>query len=352
MTLKERLVRIIEADGPLPVSLFMQTCLHDPKHGYYATRPGLGRDFTTAPETSQIFGELIGLWIVHEWEAMWRPHPFILVEPGAGRATMMADALRAMEMTAAGRACLKSMQLYLVEPSPAMRAEQAQKLANYAPQFAVHLDDLPDFPMILVANEFLDCLPARQFVLSEDGDWHERRIGEMNGELVWGTDSETGVELKNVPEGAKEIEIQAGLESFALSLAAHVDKGQKLRALVIDYGPDDTSPRDTLRAYQDGRQVDPLQNPGMADLTVDVDFTALKREGLNAGLVVHGTVRQGPFLMALGAEARMQQLVKDNPDMADDIFARAAKLIDPAQMGERFKVMCFSSKGLTSPAGF
>lgn len=353
MPLKDRLVRMIDTDGPMPVSLFMQICLHDPQEGYYATRPGVGRDFTTAPETSQIFGELIGLWIVNEWESMWRPHPFLLVEPGAGRATMMADALRAMEMTSAGRACLKSMQLHLIEPSPALRGQQYERLLQYTPQFVTLLDDLPDMPAILVANEFLDCLPARQYLRSKrDGKWHERRVGAMNGQLIWGKATEVGVNLDNIPDDINEIEIQTGLESFALSLAAHVQRGNKLRALAIDYGPDDLPPGDTLRAYQEGRQVDPLEHPGAADMTVDVDFTEVHRQALKAGLSVHGPVQQGPFLLALGAEARMQQLVQENPDKADEIYARAAKLIDPAQMGSRFKAICISSKGLGVPAGF
>lgn len=352
MTLLDRLKNMIETDGPLPVSTYMQICLHDPKHGYYATRPGLGRDFTTAPEISQIFGELIGLWIVHEWEAMWRPHPFVLVEPGAGRATMMADALRAMEMTPQGRACLKASQLYLIEPSPALRVTQVEKLSQYAPQFLTHLDDLPDLPAILISNEFLDCLPARQFANRGKDKWVERKVGYAEGELIFGLDGGAVTLPIPVPDGQTNVEFQPGLETFALSLAAHIEKGQKLRALVVDYGPESLPPEDSLRAFQNGRQVPPLAYPGESDLTVDVDFAELKRQGLKAGLKVHGSVEQGQFLLALGAEARMQQLVRDNPDHADDIYERAARLIDPGQMGARFRVMCFSSGGLPPPAGF
>lgn len=343
---------MIEADGPMPVSVYMQICLHDPKHGYYATRPGLGRDFTTAPEISQIFGELIGLWVVHEWEAMWRPHPFTLVEPGAGRATMMADALRAMEATPQGRACLKAMQLYLIEPSNALRVTQAEKLSNYAPQFLTHLDDLPEQPAILISNEFLDCLPARQFARGKDGKWTERKVGSSTGLLSFGADSGSVTLPIEAPEGQRFVEYQPGLETFALSLAAHLEKRQKLRALVIDYGSDGGPPEDSLRAFMNGKQVDPLEYPGESDLTVDVDFAELKRQGEKAGLKVHGGISQSQFLLALGAEARMQQLIAQNPDRAEDIYTRAARLIDPEQMGTRFKVMCFSSKGLGTPAGF
>ena len=352
MSLKERLIQTIKSDGPMSVSMFMQTCLHEPKDGYYSTRPGLGRDFTTSPEISQLFGELIGLWVVHEWEAMWRPHPFTLVEPGAGRATMMADALRAMEMTAAGRACLKSLQLYLIEPSLALRSAQVQKLANYAPQFATHVDDLPDQPAILIANEFLDCLPARQFVKGEKDQWHERKVGAEGSDLIWGVDKEQSVSLPDAPKNQDQFELQPGLETFVLSLAAHLDKGHRLRALVIDYGTDDQPPVDTVRAYSNGRQVDPLAEPGLCDLTVDVDFSELSRQAVRAGLTVAGPRTQGEFLLSLGAEVRMQQLVKENPDRAEDIYKRALRLVDPKDMGERFKVMCFSSKGLSTSAGF
>lgn len=351
MTLRERIIRMIEMSGPIPVSVYMQICLHDTAQGYYATRPGLGRDFTTAPEISQIFGELIGLWVVHEWQAMGRPHPFLLVEPGAGRATMMSDALRAMEMTPEGKACLKAMQLYLIEPSHALRMVQIDKLSQYVPQFLVHLDDLPEMPAILISNEFLDCLPARQFVNRGNDTWVERQVG-FDGDLCFGLTSGSITPPVTPPEHHKCIEFQPGLETFALSLAAHIEKRQKMRALVIDYGPEGLPPEDTLRAFIDGKQVPPLAYPGESDLTVDVDFAELKRQGKKAGLDVHGSVQQGHFLLALGAEARMQQLVKDNPDRADDIYARAARLIDPAEMGARFKAMCLSSPGLPKPAGF
>lgn len=336
----------------MSVSMFMQTCLHDPRDGYYATRPGIGRDFLTAPEISQIFGELIGLWVVHEWESMWRPHPFTLVEPGAGNATMMLDALRAMEKTAAGRACLKSMQLYLIEPSLSLRAEQGRKLADYVPQFVTALDGLPDQAAILISNEFLDCLPARQFVKDDKGKWLERRVGAEGHVLYWGVDSEVAGRMPSVPTDQDSFEYQTGLETFVLSLAEHMNEGHKMRALVIDYGTNDKPPTDTLRAYSKGKQVDPLESPGECDLTVDVDFIELKRQALNARLDVHGATTQSEFLLALGAEARMQQLVKDNPDKADEIYQRAKRLVDPEDMGTRFKVMCISSKGLPAPAGF
>ncbi len=352
MSLRDRIKRMIEADGPMPVSLYMQLCLHDPQQGYYATRPGLGRDFITAPEISQIFGELIGLWVVHEWQAIGRPSRFTLAEPGAGRATMMQDALRAMSLTSDGRDCLSAINLHLVEPSDHLRPMQAGRLADYQPQFVSHIDALPHQPTIIISNEFLDCLPARQFVRGEKGDWHERKVGLADGELVMGVDREAAVEPPSSLPELDTMEYQPGLGTYALSIAALVETDVPVRALAIDYGLDGLPPDDSLRAFRNGEQIDPLALPGESDLTVDVDFAELRRQGEAAGLHVHGTMAQGQFLLALGAEARMQQLVKANPEKAAEIYDAAARLIDPAQLGVRFKAMCLSSEGLPTPAGF
>lgn len=169
MTLKDRILRLIETGGPIPVSTYMQLALHDPAQGYYATRSGLGTDFITAPEVSQVFGELIGLWVVHEWRAMGAPEEFQLVEIGPGRGTLMADALR-LAYVAGGREFARAARLTLVEPSPDLRTVQADRLKDYAPDFADTLAAVPAGPMILVANEYLDCLPVRQF-RKADGQW-------------------------------------------------------------------------------------------------------------------------------------------------------------------------------------
>ena len=352
MALKDRLLRMIRADGPMPVSLYMQTCLHDPKEGYYATRPGLGEDFTTAPEISQIFGELIGLWVVHEWIGLGRPAPFSLIEPGPGRATLMVDALRAMAQNSDGRACLEAMELYLIEASPALRKIQTERLAEHAPKYLSVLDELPDQPALIVANEFLDCLPVRQFVEADSNKWHERKVGAKDDELIWAIDKSDDNTPQFDQHDQTGVELQPGLETFALSLAAHLKKAQPLRALIFDYGPDDHPAEDTLRAFRLGKQVDPLAAPGECDLTVDVDFSELRRQAEKAGLVVYGAVTQSAFLLALGAELRMQQLVKAHPDRAQEIFESAKRLVDPADLGTRFKAICLSSEGLGTPAGF
>ncbi|MEM7765915.1 MAG: SAM-dependent methyltransferase [Pseudomonadota bacterium] len=351
MSLKDRIIALIGTDGPLPVSVYMTLCLHDPEHGYYARGGGLGRDFATAPETSQAFGELIGLWCAHEWLAMGSPDPCRLIELGPGRGTLLADALRA---TARHGGFREALDVQLVEASPALRAEQAERLAGdsaAAHKVAVsHPRDLsavPDGPALLIANEFLDCLPARQFV-RDGGTWRERVIGISDeGRLVAGLAADQAPDMPASPENV--LELQPGLETLVETLGR---RRGPFRALFADYGPADRAPGDTLRAYRAGEQVDPLADPGEADLTVDVDFARLKRLAETAGLAVHGPVLQGGFLMALGLQARLDQLVAANPDEAADIFAAAQRLVDPAEMGTRFQVICLSTQGLPPPAGF
>lgn len=345
MTLERRIKELIASDGPQPVSVYMALCLHDPQHGYYATRPGLARDFRTAPETSQAFGELLGLWAAHEWAALGRPSPFTLAEIGPGRGTLMTDALRAL---AVAPDMLAAMDLVLVEPSPVLRRQQSGALAGHAHRHVTQLDALPEGPLILIGNEYLDCLPARQFV--RDGDtWRERVVGlSQQGELEFGLAVERAEAPTAAPSGGVEVDVQPGLETVVKTLAA---RPTPFRALFIDYGPADTAPGDTLRAFRDGRQIDPLAAPGASDLTVDVDFARLTRLAARAGLCVAGPVAQGPFLMSLGLQTRLDQLIAANPDRAEALYAGAASLADPAQMGARFKAVCLSSPGLPPPAG-
>ena len=348
VTLKERLIRLIETGGPIPVSTYMQLCLHDTAQGYYATRPGIGRDFITAPEISQVFGELIGLWLVHEWRAMGAPDEFRLVEIGPGRAALMRDALR-LAMLAGGEGFANAMRLTLVEPAPALREVQRAELSSAEPDFVSTLAEVPAGPMLLVANEYLDCLPARQFHRDGEG-WRECVIGlDAGGELAFGLAADEQARPEGAAETSAAVEVQTGLDLIIADLFART---APFRALFVDYGPSETAPGDSLRSYKDGKQVSPLALPGEADLTVDVDFGRLKRLARNAGLDVAGPTPQGLFLLGLGAQARLNQLVKANPDDGEAIFNAAQRLIDPKDMGERFKAICLSSPGLPAPAGF
>jgi SAM-dependent MidA family methyltransferase len=352
MSLKDRLIRQIRMDGPMPVSAYMQTCLHDPTDGYYANGAGLGRDFITAPETSQMFGELIGLWVVAQWRALGRPDGINLVEIGGGRGTLMADALRAMRQFLP----MESVRLILIEASAELRRIQGEALAEFDPQFVDALTDIPAGPTLLIANEFLDCLPARQFVC-EDDIWRERVVGlDEAGELAFGIDrSDLRAEEAAAIAPTKisrEAEIQPGLEGVVDALAARTEDSDRFYALFIDYGPEADSPEDSLRAYKRGKQLHPLADPGGSDLTVDVDFTRFSKLSSDSGLAVSGPVTQGEFLGALELQDRLDLLIKSFPNRAEDLFSGAQKLVAPDRMGTRFKVICLASAGLPAPIGF
>lgn len=346
-----RLISIIRADGPMTVGAYMNICLHDSRHGYYATRPGLGTDFITAPETSQVFGELLGLWAAHEWGQMGQPAAFTLCEIGPGRGTLMQDALRAAS-TVSG--FLDAADLNLIEPSPALQAVLTDRLGPYSPAFTAQLQDMPtDKPLILLANEWLDCLPARQFVKTGE-TWAERVIGiGPDDTLTFGLAADTAPAQPAANDDA--IEVQIGLDTLVDTLADLYTRlgnsGHAARALLIDYGPPDARPSDTLRAYSSGAQVHPLHAPGETDLTVDVDFGRLAALAKKAGLDVAGPTPQGEFLMRLGAEARLNQLAKAAPAQAETLFDGVKTLVDPDQMGTRFNAICLSSAALPLPAG-
>jgi len=344
LSLAAKINALIQTDGPIPLSVFMALCLHDPERGYYAKGAGLGRDFTTAPETSQVFGELIGLWCAHEWSAMDAPTPIVITELGPGRGTLMADFLRATKVQTAFRA---AADLYLIEASPALRQLQADRLDHASPVHTDSLDILPAGPAIIIANEFLDCLPARQFIKAGE-TWRERVVGlDRHGGLTFGLAADPAPDIPDL--GQDSAEFQPALGHLVDTLA---NRETPFRALFIDYGSASETPSDTLRAFQGGEQIHPLAAPGLSDLTVDVDFGFLHGLAHKAGLAVHGPVPQGDFLLRLGAEARLNQLAKLHPDKADDLYDGIRELVDPEQMGTRFNAIAISSNGLPFPAGF
>ena len=345
--LRSRIIEAIRADGPMPVSLFMLMCLHDPQHGYYATRPAFNQDFTTAPETSQVFGELIGLWAAHEWLAMSKPSPFHLIELGPGRGVMMSDALRS---GASVPGFSDAVRVSLVEASPALRKEQSTRLFQREVHHATDLDAVPPGPSIILANEFLDCLPIRQFVRAGD-KWRERQIGlDKSGNLAFGLSPLVDLPGNITPAG-DEVETAPALETFADAIARRLT-AHPGRALIIDYGPTDHAPADTLRAYRSGQQLSPLADPGASDLTADVDFARLIRLGTAHGLGIHGPAPQSDFLIRLGALQRADTLSRANPERAQETRAAVNKLVDPAEMGERFKVLAITSPGAETPPAF
>lgn len=347
--LKDRLKAMIQASGPLSVAAYMDLCLHDRQHGYYATRPGLGRDFITAPEISQVFGELIGLWLAQEWQNLGMPKRFSLLEIGPGRGTLMRDALRAVRSV---DGFLEAAQLHFVEPSPVLRTDLAETFAPNSPVFVEQLDDVEtDLPVLIVANEWLDCLPVQQYVRAGEA-WHERVVGLSNtGELAFGLSDDAAPFQPDIPEEQSDLELQPGLKTL-VELMDRLLNQTSGRALLIDYGTTDAAPGDTLRAYQRGKQVDPLFAPGECDLTCDVDFHRLRRLASAQNLKTDGPISQSRFLLSLGAEMRLNQLASAHPDQADALFEGVKRLVDPSELGERFQVICLSSPDLASPAAF
>lgn len=339
-TLKDRFKSMIQASGPLSVATYMDLCLHDRRHGYYATRPGLGEDFITAPEMSQIFGELIGLWAANEWQEMGAPSRVSLVEVGPGRGTLMADALRATHGITGFH---KAVDLTFIEASPVLQANLEERFAELTPRVLSDLDAVPtEDPIILIANEWLDCLPVQQYVRVGEA-WHERVIGlDETGELTLGLDPATLPEGISPTQDQAALELQPGLKTVSETLSRLFSETPG-RALFIDYGPADSAPDDTLRSFKAGAQIDPLAAPGQSDLTCDVDFARLVRLLRQQGLQTDGPIAQGLFLQSLGAEARLNQLARQNPDAADALYQGVVKLVDPAQMGTRFQVVSVAS---------
>jgi SAM-dependent MidA family methyltransferase len=380
MSLLDRLRAQIAQDGPISVAEYFTRCLHDPRDGYYATRPALGEggDFLTAPAVSQMFGELIGLWILETWTRMGRPAPVRLVEMGPGDGTLISDILRAARLLPE---FLEAADLWLVEVSPPLRAVQAAKLtdAPVAPRWADRLEAVPaGAPLILVANEVLDCLPAHQFVRTEHG-WAERMVGlDEQGNLAfglkplgpspvgeaarkgrWGEQIHLGQRPPPSPSATpppqgEDLEPGVVVESSPAQAALGSEIGHRVArdggaALLIDYGRDAAGSGDTLQALKAHRKVSPLAEPGQADLTVWADFPAVLAAAAEAGATTGPILSQAAFLQGLGVQQRAQALTSARPDQADKLARQLDRLTGAAQMGELFKVVCLSAPGLSPP---
>lgn len=320
----------IDAGGPMLLSRYMDLCLAHPDHGYYRTRNPLGKagDFITAPEISQIFGELIGLWAADLWQRAGQPDPVALVELGPGRGTLMADAVRAARSIPGFAA---SARVHFVETSPVLRAEQALKVPSA--RWHDKVEDLPgDVPAIIIANEFFDALPIDQF----DAQGVARRVAKDSaGALCWSF-ADAAVAGQDCPAAS----------AIVAALAARLGA-----LLIIDYG-DTQIVHDSFQAVAAHQMVDPLHRPGQCDLTAHVDFGALARSANAAGLKVAGPVTQGSFLRQLGLDVRTATLMRANPALAEPLARAAARLADPAQMGQLFKVLALYNPCWPMPAGF
>jgi NADH dehydrogenase [ubiquinone] 1 alpha subcomplex assembly factor 7 len=350
---------IIEAEGPMPVSRYMALCLGHPRHGYYATRDPLGAagDFITAPEISQMFGELIGLWCAEAWRGMGAPARVRLVELGPGRGTLMHDVLRAAKLVPAFE---QAVEVHLVETSPLLTGLQREKLAGADVPVAWHESaaDLPAGPLLMIANEFVDALPIDRFVKTASS-WREQRVGIAKEKLVFGIDptplpgfdESLPTRLRRAPEGSMLERCDlAPLREIAARIAAATGT-----ALIVDYGHRRTSFGDTLQAVRAHEYADPLENPGLADLSAHVDFESLAALAKAEGLRVRGPIAQGVFLRRLGIEPRAERLKqRTDAKVRNDIDAALARLVgsSPRHMGELFKVISFAHPTLPIEPGF
>lgn len=342
MTDLERQIRAeIAQTGPMPVSRYMELCLTHPEHGYYVKRGpfGVDGDFTTAPEISQMFGELIGLWLLQVWQDQGCPAPIRLVELGPGRGTLMADALRAASMVPAfGEAA----DLWLIEVSPRLRALQFAKLPEA--QWADRLEEVPDGPTLLVANEFFDALPIRQFITGPN-ETTEILVGcDPTGALTMGRFEPPRAE--DGPIGWTEV--SPAQEPITREISRRITQYGG-SALVIDYGyrADDRPNGPTLQAVRQHEKVPPLTAPGDCDLTWLVDFDRLATQ-----LPAPHVTTQGAFLAAIGIGQRAEALAARDPGQTDSIAADLHRLTAPDQMGTLFKVLAAVPETAPLPPGF
>jgi SAM-dependent MidA family methyltransferase len=396
--LAQELAELIRQDGPLSVSRYMALCLGHPRHGYYMKQDPFGADgdFTTAPEISQVFGELIGLWAASVWQAMGAPASVRLVELGPGRGTLMQDMLRAARALPGFR---EALSVHLVEMSPVLRERQKQALAasGAEPRWHDRIDQALEGPAIIIANEFLDALPLDQFVRTPEG-WRERLVGlDDEGRLAFGLaphapsplagegwgegsrdaaritiekaandfnlrDPSSGPAGHLLPQGEKGgaapvgslFEQPAAASEVVATIARHA-AAEGGAGLFIDYGPARSGFGETLQALKRHVFVDVLAEPGDADLTVHVDFARMAQAGLCAGAAAHGPVTQRDFLLALGLQQRFEALSRRaTPAQAESLGGGVQRLIEtgPTAMGELFKVLAVADRNLPLLPGF
>jgi NADH dehydrogenase [ubiquinone] 1 alpha subcomplex assembly factor 7 len=351
--------RLIKSSGPIPVWRYMELCLMHPQHGYYLSRDPLGRegDFITAPEVSQMFGELLGLWAASVWKAIGSPPLLRLIEIGPGRGTMIADALRALRVLPP---LYQTLSIHLVEVNPVLREKQKEALSG-SREVTWHdtIDDVPDGPSVIFANEYFDVLPIHQAVKGENG-WHERTVELDNtGKLAFGAASDPIPRFEVLlPALVRAAPVGAVFEwrpdAEIMKIASRV-RDQEGAALIIDYGHLRSDAGDTFQAIARHSFADPLKNPGQADVTAHVDFQALARAAEDLGAGVHGPVPQGDFLKRLGIETRAVNLMaKATREASEDVASALKRLVGGGRggMGQMFKVLGVSEPNLATLAGF
>jgi len=349
----------ISREGPLNIAQYMEECLGHPTYGYYMGKNPFGRggDFITAPDISQMFGELLGLWCSIEWLALGRPGPVHLIELGPGRGTLMSDIMRVAKGVSG---FTDAIQLHLVETSPVLTDLQRQALSEFSPTWHSHLGTVPTGPALIVANEFFDALPIRQFQRIPDG-WCERLVGideKSDGKSLRVGWSSPQLVHPLVPKQLA----QAGMDSVVevspaslnymrlLSERLNADRGA---ALIVDYGYAKSGVSDTFQAVKNHSYTDVLAEPGQADLTAHVDFEALITVAVESGAQAFGPISQGRFLETMGISDRAERLIAGaTPAQAEAIRSGRERLTHANQMGTLFKVISVTGPDLEPPVGF
>ena len=350
-SLKERIVEQIRRSGPISLADYMEICLLDPISGYYNGDAPIGASgaFTTAPEISQMFGELIGLFLADAWLDQGSPPEIAIVELGPGRGTLLSDLLRA---AAAVPSFAEAAEIVLVERSASSMKRQRKLLEQYRPRWTECVEDLPSKPLFVVANEFFDALPIRQFK-REGGRWSERLVGEENGSLKFarsapGTFGFLNGRLSDTRSG-DVVEYRAKANEIARRIAKGISEFGGV-ALVLDYGGW-SSVGDTFQATDSHEATDPLAEPGKADLTAHVDFGELARSF--HGVSATSLITQGVFLERLGITDRARRLATSLAgEELESHIAAHRRLVHPDEMGNLFKVIAFHPAGAKLPAGF
>jgi SAM-dependent MidA family methyltransferase len=354
--LESEIRALIETEGPISVSRYMALALGHPRFGYYMTRDPFGTagDFVTAPEVSQMFGELIGVWCAEVWRSMGEPAAVHLVELGPGRGTLMTDLLRAAKVLPEFRAAI---QVHLVETSPVLIERQRATLTEIKADWHRDTSTLPQGPLIVIANEFIDALPVDQFVKTDSG-WHERKIGIIDGKLAFALDPAAlpGIE-EQLPSRLRPAPIGALLERTQLTAVRDIARriaADGGAALIVDYGHTQTGFGDTLQAVRAHQTANVLENPGEADLTAHVDFEQLAAAAMHLGVHAVGPVTQGSLLRTIGIEQRAERLKRDQPaDIVAAVDSALTRLTTPSPgMGELFKALALIHPALPAPPGF
>ncbi|WP_262689941.1 class I SAM-dependent methyltransferase [Kordiimonas aestuarii] len=351
--LTDILLRRIAHDGPISIADYMAECLMHPQHGYYqsATVFGADGDFITAPEVSQMFGEMLGLWCADRWVTMGEPESFYLIELGPGRGTLMADMLRA---TSSVPGFHDAAAVVFIEASAQLKSLQAEKVPTA--RWYGRLTDVPEGPTILVANEFFDALPIHQFEKRDD-KWAERAV-TASGKKLMPSLVPASAKLSLVPDHVRASKNGSVAEvcPAGLSIAGDIAMRFSLHpgaALIIDYGYAHSAPGDSFQALRAHEYVDPFAEPGLADLTAHVAFDQLAQAASEKGATASTITEQGAFLMAIGLGVRAQALAAREDDAGQArILSELKRLTAPDEMGSLFKALAIQPPGLSSPPGF